>query len=136
MAEEWLEKARRYTTVTEVQVKPNPKKAAAVEVQVQAEAEKVLKVLDGGDHVVLLDERGRDLTSEGMAQIIAQAGDNGTPLAFCIGGPFGHGAAVRARANDTIKLSTMVLNHQVAYVVLLEQIYRGWTILRNEPYHH
>jgi 23S rRNA (pseudouridine1915-N3)-methyltransferase len=57
-------------------------------------------------------------------------------LVFCIGGPYGHGDAVRERANDTIRLSKLVLNHQVAVVVLLEQLYRGWAILRGDPYHH
>lgn len=102
-----------------------------------AAGEKVLQALAPGDFVVLLDERGRDVSSEQIARLIAQAGDQSVPaLAFCIGGPFGHADAVRARANDTIKLSSCVLNHQVAYVVLLEQLYRGWTILRGQPYHH
>lgn len=57
-------------------------------------------------------------------------------IVFCIGGPFGHGPQVRERANVSVKLSTMVLNHQIAFLVLLEQIYRAWTILRGEKYHH
>ena len=66
-----------------------------------------------------------------------QASDQSWPsLVFCIGGPFGHAPAVRARGNDVIRLSRCVLNHQVAHVVVLEQLYRGWTILRGEPYHH
>lgn len=76
------------------------------------------------------------MTSEDIARLIAAAGDAGRPLAFCIGGPFGHGAAVQTRADDSIALSRLVLNHSVAHVVLLEQLYRGWTILRGEPYHH
>lgn len=66
--------------------------------------------------MVLLDERGREVTSEGLAQMVAKAGDDGAPLAFCIGGPFGHGPAVRARADDSIRLSRLVLNHQVGGV--------------------
>jgi 23S rRNA (pseudouridine1915-N3)-methyltransferase len=53
-----------------------------------------------------------------------------------IGGPFGHGSGVVARADDSIRLSRMVLNHAVAYIVLAEQLYRAWTIVRGEPYHH
>lgn len=87
--------------------------------------------------MVLLDERGRDLSSPDLAKLLAQASDQGWPqLVFCIGGPFGHSQEVRARADDQVRLSTMVLNHQVAHVVLLEQLYRAWTILRGEPYHH
>lgn len=97
---------------------------------------KVLKALSPGERVVLLDERGRAATSEDIARLISHAGDNGTPLAFVVGGPFGHGQAVVDRADDSVRLSSMVLNHQVAYVVLLEQLYRGWTIIKGEPYHH
>jgi 23S rRNA (pseudouridine1915-N3)-methyltransferase len=104
---------RRYTVVQEVQIKPNPKKASSVEVQKQAEGEKVLKALDSRDWVVLMDERGKNLTSEDLAQLIATAGDKGTPLAFCIGGPFGHSDEVRGRSNESVRLSNMVLNHQV-----------------------
>lgn len=96
----------------------------------------VLKTLSPGERVVLLDERGRDVSSEDIARLIAAAGDSGAPLAFVVGGPYGHGAAVMARADDTLRLSSCVLNHQVAYVVLAEQLYRGWSILRGEPYHH
>lgn len=66
-----------------------------------------------------------------------QASDQSWPsLVFVLGGPFGHAPAVRQRGDDTIRLSRMVLNHQVANVVLLEQLYRAHTILRGEPYHH
>ncbi|KAG1670829.1 hypothetical protein FOA52_003420 [Chlamydomonas sp. UWO 241] len=136
MADEWLDKVRRYTTVDEVTIRPNPRKAQSVEVQKTGEGEKVLKALDPRDWVVLLDERGRDVSSEDFAKMIAAAGDRGTPLAFLIGGPFGHAEEVRARGSESVRLSRCVLNHQVAHVVLLEQLYRGWTILRGEPYHH
>lgn len=97
----------------------------------------MLKLIMPQDHVVLLDERGKALSSVGMAELVAEAGDRGVAsLVFCVGGPWGHSKEVRSRANDTIKLSDMVLNHQIAHMVLLEQIYRAWTILRGEPYHH
>jgi len=57
-------------------------------------------------------------------------------MAFLIGGPFGHSEAVHQRANASIRLSKMVLNHDVARIVLVEQLYRAWTILKGEPYHH
>jgi 23S rRNA (pseudouridine1915-N3)-methyltransferase len=64
--------------------------------------------------VVLMDERGKDLTSEKLAALVAEAGDNGhNGIVFAIGGPFGHGAAVQERADAKIKLSSMVMNHQV-----------------------
>ena len=64
----------------------------------------------------MLDERGKDLSSEQLAELVAAAGDDGVEsLVFAIGGPFGHGAAVRARADVTVRLSAMVMNHQVIY---------------------
>jgi hypothetical protein len=66
---------------------------------------KVLAALSPRDRVIALDERGREVSSEGVAQLLAAAGDDGVPLAFCVGGPFGHGPAVLERADDSIRLS-------------------------------
>jgi 23S rRNA (pseudouridine1915-N3)-methyltransferase len=96
----------------------------------------VLKAISASERLVLLDERGRDASSEDVARLLTRASDDGTPLCFVIGGPFGHGSGVVARADDSIRLSRMVLNHAVAYIVLAEQLYRAWTIVRGEPYHH
>ncbi|BDA49760.1 Ribosomal RNA large subunit methyltransferase H [Coccomyxa sp. Obi] len=137
MAGEWLEKLQRYAEASEVVIRPNPKNAADPKVAVQAEGERVLKMLRPQDRVVVLDERGKEATSEKIAEMIAEAGDEGVgALVFCIGGPHGHSSEVRKRADSMLRLSACVLNHQVARVVLLEQLYRGWTILKGEPYHH
>ncbi|KAG2501580.1 hypothetical protein HYH03_000085 [Edaphochlamys debaryana] len=136
MAKELLEKVERYAPVTTLAIKPNPRNSTDPAVQRETEGERVLKALDGRDFVVVLDERGQEVKSEDMAKLVAAAGEEGRPLVFCIGGPYGHSDAVRARADRMIRLSALVLNHQVAVVVLLEQLYRGWTILRGVPYHH
>ena len=134
---EWSNKIARYTTFDEIVVKTNPKNAKEPKAQMEGEAERVMKHVDSRDLVVLMDERGNDLTSEKLAALVADAGDAGhSGIVFAIGGPFGHGDAVKARADVKIKLSSMVMNHQVARMVLLEQVYRAWTILRGEPYHH
>lgn len=97
----------------------------------------MLKSIDTNDRVILLDERGREVRSEGIAAILKAASDDGCScITFAIGGPFGHGKAVHSNAFDTIRLSSCILNHSVARIVLLEQLYRSWTILRGEPYHH
>lgn len=135
--DEWAAKLRRYTPLTEVQIKPNPLNAKDPGVAQAHEGERVLKAVAPGERLVCLDERGRDLSSEDFARLLAQAGDEGWPgVVFAIGGPYGHPPAVRERADDVVRLSSCVLNHAVARVVLLEQLYRGWTILRGEPYHH
>lgn len=131
------QKVRRYCSFEEVQVRPNPKNTSDVATQVAAEGDQVLRGISSKDWVVLLDERGKDMTSEQLATLIADAGEKGaSAVVFCIGGPFGHGPQVSARANTSVRLSAMVLNHEVARIVLVEQIYRAWTILRGEKYHH
>jgi 23S rRNA (pseudouridine1915-N3)-methyltransferase len=135
----YTERIARYTSFSELQLKPNPKGAAANDAAAQraAEGERLLRHVADRDRLVLLDERGRDLSSEGLAELVAAAGDEGvSSLIFAIGGPFGHSDAVKARADITLRLSAMVLNHQVARLVLAEQLYRAWTILRKEGYHH
>ena len=103
----------------------------------RAEGERVMKHVQPDDFVVALDERGKDLTSEGFAALLADAGDAGKrSVVFALGGPFGHDDAVRRRADVQLRLGAMVMNHQVARIVALEQMYRAWTILRGEPYHH
>jgi len=135
--DEWADKVRRYTQIEELQIKPNPMNTKDPKIAKQQEGERVLKSVRAGERLVVLDERGRDLKSENFAEILAQASDEGWPsVVFAIGGPYGHSSEVRERADDVIRLSSCVLNHSVARIVLLEQIYRGWTILRGEPYHH
>lgn len=133
----YLEKLRRYCNVEDVQIRSNPSNTSDVIAQVEAEGMRVLRSISSKDWVVLLDERGEELTSERFASLIEDAGSRiPSALVFCIGGPYGHGSHVRERANKTVCLSSMVLNHQVALIVLLEQLYRAWTILRGEKYHH
>ena len=136
-ASEYTDRLKRFTSYEEVVVKPNPKGVSDPLLQCAAEAERVLKHVGPRDRLVLLDERGADVTSEGLAALLATAGeDNVGALVFAIGGPYGHGQAVRHRGDVVLKLSALVLNHQVAKVLVAEQLYRAWTILKGEPYHH
>ncbi|KAH7294393.1 hypothetical protein KP509_28G069300 [Ceratopteris richardii] len=137
ITESYLVKIRRYCKVEDVQIRSNPSNTSDVTAQVEAEAEKVLRTISSKDWVILLDERGQQATSEKFASIIEDAWSRiPSALVFCIGGPYGHGSGVVQRANQSIRLSSMVLNHQVALIVLLEQVYRACTILRGEKYHH
>ncbi|KAI5061171.1 hypothetical protein GOP47_0023676 [Adiantum capillus-veneris] len=133
----YLVKLRRYCKVEDVQIQSNPLRTSDVIAQVEGEGARVLRSISPKDCVVLLDERGEQLTSEQFAALIEEAGSRiPTALVFCIGGPYGHGPDVVQRSNRSVRLSSMVLNHQVALIVLLEQVYRAWTILRGEKYHH
>lgn len=103
----------------------------------QDEGRRLLAATRPGDLIVALDERGRELDTHGFRDLLA-FGEQGTVrrLVFLLGGAHGHADGTRARADTLLALSPMVLNHQVARVVLLEQIYRGLTLLKGVPYHH
>lgn len=101
------------------------------------EAANILQLLNKEDYLVLLDERGQQLTSPGVAALIQQRGNESTRnLIFLIGGAFGVDEQVAKRANFTWALSKLVFPHQLVRLLLAEQLYRACTINRNEKYHH
>jgi 23S rRNA (pseudouridine1915-N3)-methyltransferase len=116
-----------------------PKNAAtlsAIDLK-KKEGELVLQALQKDDYLVLLDERGKQLKSEGLAQMIqSRANESVKNIIFLIGGAYGVSDAVAQRANFTWSLSPLVFPHQLVRLVLAEQIYRACSINRNEKYHH
>ncbi|KAM0973780.1 hypothetical protein ACFX2C_017061 [Malus domestica] len=136
VVDEYIEKLKLYCSVDDVHIRNNPKNAHDSKAQVDHEDSAVMDLIRSNDWVVLLDERGKDIGSEQMAELVGDAGNTGASrLSFCVGGPYGHGKRLRERADVSIKLSSMVLNHQIALVVLVEQLYRAWTILKGQNYH-
>lgn len=120
----------------EVQIKPVPFKGDEGAVK-DAEAVKILAQIKSGDRLIALDERGLDVDSHAFAKLIDEAAKLGTHrLVFAIGGPFGHGPAVRTQAWKTVRLSHMVVNHSIARLMLGEQLYRASTLLWGGQYHH
>lgn len=103
----------------------------------QKEGEMLLKKLEKGDHLILLDEGGRQYDSiqwsKKMDQLLQQSYKR---LVFVIGGAYGFSPDVYARANARWSLSNMTFSHQMVRLFALEQLYRAMTILRNQPYHH
>ncbi|PAN39985.1 hypothetical protein PAHAL_7G283600 [Panicum hallii] len=137
LVEEYKEKLGYYCDFEDTLIRPNPKLTSDVKVQVEAEDTAMMQQLKPEDFVVVLDENGKDVISEQIADLIGDAGNTGSSrLTFCIGGPYGLGLQVRQRADATIRLSSLVLNHQVALIVLMEQLYRAWTIIKGQKYHH
>jgi 23S rRNA (pseudouridine1915-N3)-methyltransferase len=123
----------------EWQIVALPKNAASLPAQEmkKKEAALLLQGIAKEDIVILLDERGRQWSSELLAQFIQQrANESARQLVFLIGGAFGVSEAVTARANYTWSLSALVFPHQLVRLILAEQIYRACTILKNEKYHH
>jgi 23S rRNA (pseudouridine1915-N3)-methyltransferase len=103
---------------------------------VAAESVKILNAIEKDDFVVLMDERGLAMTSLELAEFIGTRQQSGTKrLAFVIGGFAGVSDEVRQRANLELSLSRMTLTHELARVILTEQVYRAFTILAGLPYH-
>jgi len=101
------------------------------------EGETILEWLEQGDYLVALDERGKMLSSDGLAKLVqTRANESTKKLVFLIGGAYGIDAAVLKRANFTWSLSDLVFPHQLVRLILAEQVYRACTIIRNEKYHH
>ncbi len=121
------------------QIISTPKNAAVLsDVDLkQKEGETILNLLKKDDYLILLDERGKTLTSEGVANFIQQrANESEKQLVFLIGGAFGVSKAVFERADYIWSLSPLVFPHQLVRLILAEQIYRACSINRNEKYHH
>ena len=105
--------------------------------QKQAEGQEILKRLQPSDNLILLDENGKQFSSVGFSQFLQKKMNSGLKnLVFVIGGPYGFSDEIYERANTKISLSKMTFSHQMVRVFFVEQLYRGFTILRNEPYHH
>ncbi|GGG47292.1 ribosomal RNA large subunit methyltransferase H [Croceivirga lutea] len=97
----------------------------------------ILKHVETSDFLVLFDENGKQFTSRGFAEFLQKKMNSGLKnLVFVIGGPYGFGERVLQRANQKISLSKMTFSHQMVRLFTVEQLYRGFSILRNEPYHH
>lgn len=122
----------------EFKVLPDVKsKIQDVRQQKQKEGEIFLDSIRPGDVVVLLDEKGKEMTSREFAVYLDRKMSTvAQSLWFVIGGPYGFSDEMYARANEKISLSKMTFSHEMVRLFMVEQIYRAMTILRGEPYHH
>lgn len=118
---------------------PQPKNAGMLsEMDLKKkEGETILQWLEKDDYLIALDERGKQLSSEGLATFVqSRANESTKRIVFLIGGAFGLDEAVLKRANYKWSLSQLVFPHQLVRLILAEQVYRACTILKNEKYHH
>ncbi len=105
--------------------------------QKEKEGELLLTQLQPADTLILLDEKGKQQTSMELSQWLQKKMNSGLKnLVLAIGGPYGFSNKVYERSNEKISLSKMTFSHQMVRLFVVEQLYRGFTILRNEPYHH
>jgi len=105
--------------------------------QLKVETAWMLKVIEEQDFVILLDEKGEQLSSRGLArQLNHWMNHVSQPLSFVIGGAYGFSSEMRARANYTLSLSKMTFSHQMVRLIFAEQLYRAFTILAGQSYHN
>lgn len=136
--DDYLGRANHYAPI-EMKIIPDIRdvKNLSQEQQKVREGELILKQLQPGDHVILLDEGGKEFTSIGFADWLQQRMNTvSRRLVFVIGGPYGFSEAVYAAAHGKISLSRMTFSHQMVRVIFAEQFYRALSILNNLPYHH
>ncbi|WP_452228423.1 MULTISPECIES: 23S rRNA (pseudouridine(1915)-N(3))-methyltransferase RlmH [unclassified Lacinutrix] len=123
----------------ELEVIPDLKKVKNLseEQQKQKEGELILGKLNATDVLILLDENGKQLDSVGFSNYLQKHMNSGIKqLVFVIGGPYGFSPDVYHKAQGKLSLSKMTFSHQMVRLFVIEQLYRGFTILKNEPYHH
>ena len=123
--------------VAEREFGASPAVSLTMEQQKEKEGELILKNIQAGDYLVLLDDKGKEYTSMQFASYIEKKTHTVSKrLIFAIGGPYGFSEAVYQKANEKLTLSRMTFSHQMVRLIFVEQLYRAMTILNNEPYHH
>ena len=138
ITQEYVERINHYIPFS-VEVVPELKntKGLSQNEQKEREGEAILRSLQAGDYVVLLDEHGNERSSMEFATWMQKKMAAGPKrLVFIVGGPYGFSPSVHQRGNEEISLSRMTLSHQMVRMFFVEQIYRAMTILNGEPYHH
>jgi 23S rRNA (pseudouridine1915-N3)-methyltransferase len=125
--DDYLSRIRRYASCDEIELKDG----SDAELQQRFE-----KAIPKRSQTIALEVEGRSLSSHGLADLVRRAELAATPLVFLIGGAYGLPRTVSGAANTQLSLSAMTLPHRLARVLLAEQVYRAFTILRNEPYSH
>lgn len=132
---DYLGRFPREFPVSLVEIRTEPRNGRTPAQLMKAEAEHILDKIEDDDWVVVLDEHGRDATTMALARSVAAWRSDRREVVFVIGGPDGLAPEVKARANETMRLSAMTLPHALARVLLSEQLYRAWSILAGHPYH-
>ena len=138
LTDEYIQRIGHYMPF-EMQVIPELRNAKSLsqEQQKAEEAELLKKALQTGDHIVLLDEHGKERRSMDFAQWMQKRmASSPRRLVFIVGGPYGFAPQIHKMAQEEISLSLMTFSHQMIRLLFVEQIYRAMTILNGEPYHH
>lgn len=133
---EYAKRMPREMPLQLLEVKPEPRSGGKpVAAMMKAEAERLRAALPPHCRVVVLDERGADLTTRALCERLSRWAAEGDDVAFVIGGPDGLDAGVKAAADEAMRLSSLTLPHGMARVVLAEALYRAVSLMKGHPYH-
>jgi len=133
--DDYEERAARYWPLDVREVREEPAKSVSADLVREKEGERLGAVLPPGAHVVACDVGGTARTSEAFSAWLQQERERGRDVAFVIGGAYGLSPALRDRAQSRLSLAPWTMPHELARLVLAEQLYRAGTIQRREPYH-
>lgn len=132
----YLDRLRRYAHTEWVEVKPAKiRKGRPAREVLAAEGDSIAKRFLPGDYITCLDRSGKACGSEGFAAWIEELSLTRNRLAFIIGGPLGLSKEILDKSHETFSLSQLTLTHEMSRLLLLEQLYRAFTIIKNEKYH-
>jgi len=135
LTDEYLKRIARYAEVAGLPLRDEAAILSWCGGDAQRKSHKTSNSNKDRHKLILLDSRGKQFSSEALAEFLEREQLNGVPLLFAVGGSDGFSERARAAAGFTLSLGTMTLPHELARVVLLEQIYRAFTILKRHPYH-
>lgn len=138
LIEEYAARLKYYISFEQIVI-PELKnvKNMRIDQQKEKEAELILNKLGISDELILLDEKGKQMTSKGFSDFLSKKiMSSGKDLLFVIGGPYGFSPKVYEKAKFLLSLSSMTFSHQMIRLLFTEQLYRAFTILKGEPYHH
>jgi 23S rRNA (pseudouridine1915-N3)-methyltransferase len=135
----WDDYAKRFPadwSLNLKEIKPEPRSSGKTPAQMMsAEAKRIQAAIPDQAIAIVLDEKGRDLTTQGLATQLGLWQDLGQTVALIVGGPDGLDPDLKAQSKGSLRLSSLTLPHPMVRVLLIEQIYRAWSILANHPYH-
>ncbi len=135
--EYYLEKLGHYVKTETRIIKPEPvRETSGADLIISRESERILKAIKNEGFLVVLDRGGKETDSEGLASFVSRLRNEGHKnVFFAVGGPLGVSEEIKRRADHVLSLSKMTFTHEMTRLILLEQLYRAFTILRGEKYH-
>ena len=136
LTDQYINKLKHYITFDLIIIKDQKKKLPE-SIQIKKEGEKILSILKKNEFIILLDENGEHKSSVGFSKFIQKKLNSGMKnITFIVGGPYGFSSEIKSISNYQLSLTKMTFSHEMIRLFFTEQLYRAFSILKNEPYHH